>query len=252
MRILLIEDDELLGNTLTEQLRPYFVVDFVTSGKQALYSLSDGEYDLIILDLALPDMNGEEVCRTARERNITTPVLILTGQDNPEQKVSLFEAGADDYLTKPFHFPELQARLRALLRRAFPSSGTNLLMADGLVLDPEKRVATRDGHELQLRKREFDILEVLLRHKGRILSREAILKHVSPRDAETYAATVTVHIKHLRDKVDRPFPTKLIQTSHGYGYGIITNPDERMFDEKPHQEDPHQQKGAHSESDAAI
>ncbi len=220
MKILLIEDNRSLAESLKRQLGKNFIVEMANSGEEGLQLALAGGQDVIILDLSLPDMSGYDICRTIRLSNVHTPVLILTGADDIASRVALLNAGADDYVTKPFSIAELKARLGALLRRAPAAYSTNILTIQDLVIDPNRRRVERSGIAIDLRRKEFDILEYLARNRGRPVTRAMILDHAWDGTKDTWNNTVDVHIKHLRDKVDRPFGAPLIKTAYGIGYMI--------------------------------
>ncbi len=220
MRILVIDDEQNLVQLIKQKLRQSYIVDAAYTGRAGSHLAQVCNYDLIILDLGLPDIHGSEVCRAIRDNRVQTPILVLTGEDTIKDKVSLLDLGADDYLTKPFSFSELIARIRALLRRATGSSKTNLIMAEDLLVDTVERTVSRQSMPIPLRRKEFDLLEYLVRNRGKVLKRGMILEHVWDDDSETYTNVVDVHIKYLRDKIDRPFEKKLIRTIHGIGYKI--------------------------------
>jgi two-component system, OmpR family, copper resistance phosphate regulon response regulator CusR len=178
MRILIIEDEKELGQIMSDRLKKTYSVDLVSTGKQGVHFASVNQYDLIILDLGLPDMNGVDACQQVRSKQILTPILILTGQDEIDIKIAALDAGADDYVTKPFSFAELSARIRAILRRSPESLTSNTLMVDDLILDTAKRTVIRNKIDISLRRKEFDLLEYLLRNKGRVVTREMILEHI--------------------------------------------------------------------------
>lgn len=220
MKLLLVEDSRSLADGLKKQLNKTFVVDAVRTGEEGLRRALTGGQDIIILDLSLPDKNGYEVCKSIRLAQINTPILILTGASDITSRVTLLNAGADDYLTKPFSIAELRARLSALLRRAPAAPATDLIHVQDLTLDPYRRRVRRAGVLIELRRKEFDILEYLVRNRGRPVTRAMILDHAWDGTKEAWNNTVDVHIKHLRDKVDRPFKTPLIKTAYGIGYVI--------------------------------
>ncbi|MEK7238435.1 MAG: response regulator transcription factor, partial [Nitrospirota bacterium] len=174
------------------------------------------EYDLIILDIMLPDINGIELCRRIKNHNIKTPVLMLTAVDSTESKVKGLDSGADDYLTKPFAFEEFLARVRALLRR--PTLMSAFLKVSDLTLDPVRHEAKRGGQIIQLTWKEFALLEYLMRNKGRILSRTKIFDHIWGDDLDTSSNVVDVYISYLRDKIDKNYSPKLIHTVRNVGY----------------------------------
>ena len=179
-----------------------------------------GGQDVIVLDLSLPDKSGYDVCRSIRLAQISTPIIILTGATDVTSRVTLLNAGADDYLTKPFSVAELRARLGALLRRSPTPISTEIFQVQDLVVDPHRRRVERGGVQIMLRRKEFDILEYLMRNRGRPVTRSMILDHAWDGTKDTWNNTVDVHIKHLRDKVDRPFGSPLIRTAYGIGYMI--------------------------------
>lgn len=220
MKILLIEDNRSLADSLKRHLGKTFVVDVCRTGEDGLKQAFSGNHDLIILDLHLPDGNGFDICQTLRSSQIGTPILILTAASDIPSRVALLNAGADDYVTKPFSMAELRARLNAILRRAPNMAGTGLLKVHDLIVDPGRRQVTRGGKHIELRRKEFDILEYLVRHRGKAVSRSNIVDHAWDTGKETWHNTVDVHIKHIRDKVDRPFDKQLIKTAYGIGYMI--------------------------------
>jgi len=220
MKLLLIEDNKPLAESLKKQLGKTFVIDSFRSGEDGLQQALNGSYDIIVLDLGLPDKSGHDVCKAIRVNGINTPVLILTGVDDINSRVALLDDGADDYLTKPFNVAELRARLHALLRRPSATYTSSLLTVHDLTLDPNRRSVERKGIPIRLRRKEFDILEYLVRNQGRPVTRAMILDHAWDGSKDAWNNTVDVHIKHLRDKVDRPFESSLIQTAYGIGYMV--------------------------------
>ncbi|HEY1074479.1 MAG TPA: response regulator transcription factor [Patescibacteria group bacterium] len=220
MRILIIEDDRTLATSLQEQLSEVYKVDIAHTGARGQRQAEVTAYDLILLDLDLPDIHGKDVCFELRKKGIKAPVLIVTGEADIEIKTSCLDAGADDYITKPFHSQELFARIRALLRRNPDTALSNHLRVKDLELDPATRIATRQGKTIPLRRKEFDILEYLMRNPNRVLTRDMILEYVWGDTSEPFTNSISVHIKHLRDKIDYPFEPKLIQTVHSLGYKI--------------------------------
>lgn len=223
MKLLIIEDNPRLADRIKNLMRKHHLVEFATSGDEALSVVTTQIIDVIILDLGLPDMHGLEVCRKIRGLAITTPILVLTGVDNFSAKIDLLDAGADDYMTKPFDSGELNARVNALNRRRNREQLEESICVADLILNPSQRTVTRDGTLINLRRKEFDILEYLLRNQGRVLSRQMIINHAWTTATATWTGSVDVHIKQLRDKVDKPFQTKLIKTTYGVGYSIEKN-----------------------------
>ncbi len=221
MKALLVEDNIMLAQSIKDNLQPTWNIEIATSGEEGVELAKNKTYDAIILDLGLPGMDGQDVCLALRKTNIHTPILVLSGASETNTKVSLLNNGADDYLTKPFKTLELQARLNALARRgAQITQPSPILKVDNLILDPEKRIVKRGNKKIELRRKEFDILEYLMRNQGKVVSRPMIISHVWDARHETWNSTVDVHIKYLRDKVDKPFKRKLIKTAHGVGYTI--------------------------------
>ncbi len=220
MKLLVIEDNPRLSDRLRRQLQKQHVVDTVRSGHEALQLLASSPPDCILLDLGLPDMSGLEVCRRIRASSNDVPILVLTGVDETLSKVRLLEAGADDYVTKPFEAAELRARIEALARRRSRGSSATVLHIGDLTLDLSRRTAIRDGTVIKLRRKEFDILEYLVRNAGRVMSRQMIMNHAWPATSTSWSGSVDVHIKQIRDKVDKPFTYSLIKTAYGVGYMV--------------------------------
>jgi len=219
MRILLIEDEKRIAAFVTRGLEESgYSVDCAESGQEGLARLGQAAFDLLILDLMLPDMDGLVVLEKVRNRNPTLPVLILSARGSLDDRVEGLDLGADDYLVKPFAFVELLARVRALLRRG--QSLPERLQAGDLVLDSLRRKVSRGGVPIDLAPKEFAILEYLLRNKGRVLSRTMIVEHVWETDYSGLTNIVDVYIRHLRSKIDDPWPEKLIKTVRGMGYMI--------------------------------
>lgn len=218
MQILLIEDEAPLALSLKEGLEAaHYAVDWETSGRAGLERAVQGEYDLLLLDVMLPEMDGWAVCAALRRRRNNTPILMLTARDSVDDRVKGLETGADDYLSKPFDFKELRARILALLRRDRAHKGRVIHIAD-LEMDTEARRVARAGKDITLSPREYTLLEALALSEGTPLSRERILERVW-RDEDTASNTVEVYIWMLRKKIDadRSRP-KLIRTVHGVGY----------------------------------
>lgn len=225
MKILLVEDNEPLAKRIKRQLSDRDLVDIAETAKEALDKLQGITYDVIIVDLNLPDMSGKELCQHIRYKGILSPILIMTAIDDIDTKVSLFNIGVDDYITKPFHAREFKARLTALGRRYPLKEGGSKIICGDLVLDVASRTAIRSGVLIPLRRKEFDILEYMLRHQGRVLTRRMIIDHAWDSHKTSWGSTVDVHIKNIRDKIDRPFSYALIKTSYGLGYRVDASND---------------------------
>jgi len=220
MKILIIEDNRSLTESLKEQLEQMFTVDACHTGEEGLRHAFNGSYAIIILDLHLPDKDGYEICKTLRLSRVRTPILILTGEADIATRVALLNGGADDYVIKPFSMAELRARISALLRRAPSNYNNSVMIVNDLIIDPGRRRVVRAGVTIPLRRKEFDILEYLVRNRGRAVTRAMILDHAWDSNKDTWHNTVDVHIKHLRDKIDRPFGGRLIKTAYGIGYMV--------------------------------
>ena len=217
MKILVIEDEAKIADLLKRGIESSgYAVELAATGAAALELLHAVVYDLIILDLMLPDMDGFELLRKIRNRRTTAPVLILSARDGVNDRVNGLEAGADDYLVKPFAFVELIARIRALFRRGSPTP--ERLQVGDLALDCIRRRVTRSGQVIELAPKEFAILEYMMRNQGRPLSRTMIVEHVWDLDYDGLTNIVDVYIRHLRGKIDDRFPKKMIQTVRGVGY----------------------------------
>lgn len=222
MRILLVEDEHRIANTIKKGLeQERYAVDVTYDGQSGWDLANTEEYDLLILDLMLPGMSGLEICKALRQHNHHMPILILTAKGQIEDKVEGLDAGADDYLTKPFSFEELLARVRALSRRPKNTLQTLLQVGD-LKLDPKTYVVERSGEYIQLSSKEFSLLEYLMRHAGTILTKEQIISHVWDYESNILPNTIEVYIRNLRNKIDLPFQdnSPLIHTVRGFGYKI--------------------------------
>ena len=218
MRILVVEDEQAMNSLLAKQLRAaHYSVDACFTGTDALDHLLGAEYDALVLDIMLPGVSGLEVLRRMRAKGDRTPVLLLTAKDGVEDRVTGLDAGADDYLVKPFAFDELLARLRVMMRRASASVSDVFTVAD-LTVDCAARTACRGGVPVTLSSKEFAILEHLVRNRGIVLSREKISHHVWNYDYEGGSNVVDVYIRYLRKKLDDGFSKKLIHTVRGVGY----------------------------------
>lgn len=220
MRVLLIEDDVTIARLLKEGLEDEsYAVDVVHDGNEGYRTAVADEYDVIILDIMLPGMNGYEVCRALRNDGNKTPILMLTARDTERDIVEGLDTGADDYLAKPFSFDVLLARIRALLRRPNEKLEEILQVGD-LKLDPSSKKVTRASQEINLTAKEYGVLEYLMRNKGKVLSKEQIISHVWDFDADVLPNNVELFIMFLRRKIDKPFKSKLIHTVSGFGYKL--------------------------------
>jgi two-component system, OmpR family, response regulator len=220
MRLLIVEDHERLANLIGRGLRKEgMAADIVTHGEQALFRAQATEYDAIILDLMLPGLDGLEVCRRLRAAGVWSPILILTARDGVRERVAGLDGGADDYLTKPFSYAELLARLRALVRRGPVERPTELRVGD-LRLDPAGRRVWRGEAEIELSAKEFAILETFMRKPGQVLTRFELLEHAWDYDYENRSNVVDSYLRYLRGKIDRPFGVKSLETVRGAGYRL--------------------------------
>jgi DNA-binding response OmpR family regulator len=220
MRVLLVEDERKVADFVARGLRAEsLAVDVAYDGVSGWQMASSVDYDLLILDLMLPGLNGTELLKRFRRKGGNAAVLVLTARDGTPDKVENFDAGADDYLTKPFAFAELKVRVRALLRRQ-PATRSHVLRVGDLEIDRLGQQVRRGGKRLELTAKEYALLEYLASHPGRVLSRTMIIEHVWDESFEGLTNIVDVYVRHLRAKVDDPFPTKLIRTVRGVGYVV--------------------------------
>ena len=220
MRVLLIEDDVTIARLLKEGLEDEsYAVDVANDGSEGYRTAAADDYDVIILDIMLPGMNGYEVCRALRNDGNKTPILMLTARDTERDIVEGLDTGADDYLAKPFSFDVLLAHIRALLRRPNEKLEEILQVGD-LKLDPSSKKVTRASQEINLTAKEYGVLEYLMRNKGKVLSKEQIISHVWDFDADVLPNNVELFIMFLRRKIDKPFKSKLIYTVSGFGYKL--------------------------------
>ena len=220
MRILLVEDDTAIARSLKEGLEDEsYAVDVANDGSEGYRTAAADDYDVIILDIMLPEMNGYEVCRALRNDGNKTPILMLTARDAERDIVEGLDTGADDYLAKPFSFDVLLARIRALLRRPNEKLEEILQVGD-LKLDPSSKKVTRASQEINLTAKEYGVLEYLMRNKGKVLSKEQIISHVWDFDTDVLPNNVELFIMFLRRKIDKPFKSKLIHTVSGFGYKL--------------------------------
>src|SRR5215813_10003131 len=220
MRILLVEDEVKLASFIKRGLvAERYAVDIAKDGRSGLELAQTYQYDMVILDLMLPGMDGSEVLRRIRKENSSVPVLILSARDSVQDKVSHMETGADDYLTKPFAFAELLVRAKALMRRGPVNRASTIRIAD-LELDRLSQQVKRAGHRIELTSKEYALLEYLMSNAGRVLSRNMIIEHVWDQSFDGITNIVDVYIRHLRNKVDTGHEPKLLRTVRGFGYSI--------------------------------
>lgn len=220
MRILIIEDDHKIANSVRKGLQNQsFAVDVCYNGDDGFQTAFSTNYDLIILDRMLPGKDGLEILTALRKEGNHTPVLLLTAKDHVLERAAGLNAGADDYLVKPFAFVELVARVRALMRRPQKANDTKLTY-DNVTLNPETFTVTRDNNNITLSQKEFALLEYLMNNAGRVVSKQTIMDHVWDYDADILPNTIEVYIGYLRNKIDKPFPKSpnLINTRRGFGY----------------------------------
>lgn len=220
MKVLVVEDNPRLAERIVYKLKGDFTVDSVDSGERALEWCQRTDYAVVVLDIGLPGISGLETCQSLRLLSNATPIIMLSGLNSVSKRVELLEAGADDYLTKPFEMSELRARIYALSRRRADRPLGDLLICGEIALDTERRYVERRGRSIDLRRKEFDILRYLIENQGRILTRQMIMNNVWNGESTSWMSTVDVHIKHLRDKIDRPFEAPYIKTIYGLGYSI--------------------------------
>jgi two-component system, OmpR family, response regulator len=224
MRLLVVEDEVKMAGLLRRGLEEEgYAVDLARDGAEAVWAGTENDYDAIVLDVMLPDIDGFEVCRRLRTQNRWAPVLMVTARDAVPDRIAGLDAGADDYLTKPFSFAELVARLRALMRRGAAERPAVLSSGD-LRLDPASRRVTRAGHPINLTPKEFALLEYFMRHAGEVLTRTRITEHVWDFAYEGDSNVVDVYVRYLREKIDRPFRANSIETVRGTGYRLRDEP----------------------------
>ena len=220
MRILVVEDERVAAEVLAKGLREHaYAVDIAGDGATALEQAGTNDYDLIVLDILLPGLNGLDVCRRLRSEGLAVPILMLTARGGPDQRVEGLDVGADDYLPKPYHFPELLARVRALLRRG-PALAPSVLSFHDLTVDTRARRVERAGAVIALTAKEYALLEYLLRRQGEVVGRADIAEHVWDDSFDPMSNLIEVYIQRLRRKIDDGQPVKLIHTRRGAGYAL--------------------------------
>lgn len=220
MRILLVEDEKKVADIIERGLKAErYAVDVCHDGQQGWETANAYNYDLIILDLMLPGLSGTEILERVRRKNSQVPILILTARDSMEDKVTNFERGADDYLTKPFAFAELLLRVKALLRRG-PVNRSSVLRVGDLEIDRLSQKVKRAGKRIELTGKEYSLLEYLATHPGRVFSRTMIIEHVWNQSFQGLTNIVDVYVRHLREKIDDPYQNKLLRTVRGVGYSL--------------------------------
>ena len=230
MRILVVEDEPVAASVLAKGLREHaYAVDIASDGADALEQVATNDYDLIILDVLLPNINGLDTCSRLRADRVTVPILMLTARGEPDQRVEGLDAGADDYLPKPYHFPELLARIRALLRRG-PALASSVLSFQDLTVDTRARRVERNGRTIQLTTKEYALLEYLVRRHEQVVGRADIAEHVWDDSFDPMSNLIEVYIQRLRRKIDDGSPIKLIHTRRGAGYTLAVADDEQAAD----------------------
>ena len=230
MRILVVEDEPIAAEVLAKGLREHaFAVDVAGDGESALEQAGTIPYDLIILDVRLPRINGLDLCRRLRADGLAVPLLMLTARGGPDQRVEGLDAGADDYLPKPYHFPELLARVRALLRRG-PAFTSSTLACHDLTIDTRARRVARAGRTITLTTKEYTLLEYLVRRQGEVVGRADIAEHVWDDSFDPMSNLIEVYIQRLRRKIDDEQPVKLIHTRRGAGYSLAVADDDDRED----------------------
>lgn len=222
MRILVIEDEQRIAQAIKIGLeQEKYAVDLEYDGEDGYHAAEAGDYDLVILDIMMPGLDGITVCKKLRDDKKQMPILILTARSQTKDIVKGLQAGADDYLAKPFEFEELIARVKALLRRP-KKQLSNILVVGDLTLDTVYKTVARANKEIQLSSKEYALLEYLMRHQGRVLSKEILIEHVWDFDSDVLPNTVEVYMTYLRQKIDKPFNKPLLHTIRGFGYKITT------------------------------
>ena len=230
MRLLVVEDEPVAAAVLARGLREHaYAVDVAIDGDAALEQAAINDYDLIVLDVLLPGIDGLELCRRLRDAGATIPILMVTARGGLDQRVEGLDVGADDYLPKPYHFPELLARVRALLRRG-PNLAASILTVEDLTIDPRARRVERAGRPIQLTSKEYALLEYLVRRTGDIVGRAEIAEHVWDDSFDPMSNLIEVYIQRLRRKIDDGYAARLIHTRRGAGYTLAAAPNDASAD----------------------
>jgi two-component system copper resistance phosphate regulon response regulator CusR len=230
MRILVVEDEAVAADVLAKGLREHaYAVDIASNGTTALEQAGTNDYDLLILDVLLPGINGLDLCKRLRADGLSAPILMLTARGEPDHRVEGLDSGADDYLPKPYHFPELLARVRALLRRG-PALTPAVLSYHDLTIDTRARRVERGGQVIALTAKEYALLEYLLRRQGQVVGRADIAEHVWDDSFDPMSNLIEVYIQRLRRKIDNGHSLKLIQTRRGAGYSLASGDGTRVED----------------------
>ena len=220
MRILIVEDEKNIADALMRALNEqHYSVDIASNGKDGIYLAEVNDYDLIILDIMLPDISGWDVCRELRQDKITTPIMMLTALDTVENKIRGLDEGADDYLTKPFDLGELLARARSLMRRQ-SSQKTSIIEIADILMDTSERTVKRAGKDIKLSAKEFALLEYFVMNKNKVLTREMISEHVWDMNFDPQSNVIDSFVRFLRQKIDKDFEIQLIHTIRGVGYKL--------------------------------
>ncbi len=220
MRILLVEDDPKIADVVRRSLvEQHYSVDLASDGLEGDFLAKTNDYDLIILDIMLPKMDGWQICRSIREEKITTPILMLTALDAVEDKIKGLDSGADDYLSKPFHLGEFLARVRSLVRRTSDEKTSTIQVGD-LIIDTASRRVVRAGKEINLSAKEFALLEYFMMHKNKVLTRQMLSEHVWDMNFDPQSNVIDSFVRFLRQKIDKEFDSPLIHTLRGVGYKL--------------------------------
>jgi two-component system OmpR family response regulator len=223
-KLLVVDQDKRITDVLAIALKTTFDVEIIISGKQAIYKSDLYNYDAVILNIELPDISALDLCQQLKQRGLNAPILIISAETSVQRKIELLDGGANDYITKPFSLGELKARLRALIRtnNSIRAKLSEPLSYSGVSLNKQSFEVTRDNVSIKLRRKEFAILEYLMNRAGLVVAREELLSSLWPDNDDLWTNTLDVHIKYLRDKIDRPFNMPLIHTVHGQGYKFDT------------------------------